>query len=135
MDLPTLRRTVTRSRDFLRARQAILYGDRPVRFEPATPYADFDRMLKREIVFMKFDVLERLAEGRLKVAQSAFELTVLHGSLPRAKEARSAPEAFSTFLVRRKHLTYAASQDFLLTLPSFEGEVRMRKPDPGGFSL
>lgn len=135
MDLHTLRRTLDRSRDFLRSRQAILYGDRPVRFEPATPYADFDRMLKREVVYMQFDVLERLAEGRLKIARSACELTVLHGILPKPKEVRSAPEAFSTFLVRRKHLLLAPSQDFLLALPSFEGEVRLRKAGPGEFSL
>lgn len=135
MDQPTLRRTLDRAHDFLRARQAFLYGSRSIRFEPEAPYADFDGMLKREVVSMRFDVLERLAEGRLKVARSAFEITISHGSLPSLTGTGSVSEAFSTFLVRRKYLVLADSRNFLLTLPSFEGEVRLLKTGSGVFGL
>lgn len=135
MHSATFERVLAASRDFLNSRKAVLYGNLAVRFEVASSYADFDRMLKREMAYLKFDVLERLAEVEVTAGHDAFELKVFHRPLPVPPGAPLKAETLSAFLVRRKYLTYGADRNFQISLPGFAGEVELVEPGTAEFRL
>ena len=112
--------------DFLVQLQPRFYGRKVVRFDLETKYSAFDGMLKREILYCRFDVSERTAECRLDWI----------GDSPRIKldwvaSSSSGFEDFRVFLVGRGHveegslgfLTTGSIHKFHLTLPRFQCDL------------
>lgn len=74
MDARLIQATLANSLSFLEGRASFLYGSKNVRFVVADHYTDFDEMLKREIVYSKIEVLERVCECRIMISGNTFEV-------------------------------------------------------------
>lgn len=135
MEKKQIEMALSNANTFLIRKMPILYGGRNIRFDLESRYLDFDGMLKREIVYCKFDVVERIAECRIRLDGSSLQILVDHEPLPAGPDNLQEPEAFSAFLVRRRYLTLVPDRTFRLALPSYEGALDLAKGAHGGFSL
>lgn len=134
MDRLRLEKALENNRAFLAERQPILYGARKIRFDLESRYADFDGMLKREIVYCRYDVREQVGGCVLSEHGEACELQAWHDPLPPLPGSTAAPESLSAFLVRRRYLALTERKTYRLSLPGYEGEAEL-KGGPEGFAL
>lgn len=82
MDRLRLEKALVDNLLFLEERRSSLYGARKVRFDPESQYADFDRMLKREMAYCRYDVREQAGGCRISVRGEACELMAWHERFP-----------------------------------------------------
>ncbi len=109
--------------DFLEDRQSFLYGARPTKYLLASHFSDYDGMLKRDILYCNFSVLQRVIEAEVNAEASEFSIEIQ--SHAGTKDGSIRIGTYFQYLSGQPQFMLEKGASFDISLPHFKVAARI----------